>query len=220
MAAPPLHRFDTASLPVTPWKNGGGTTREIVCHPAGAGADGFDWRVSIATIAAGGPFSVFGGRQRVIMLLAGDGVRLQAPGTDAAGGFDHRLAVTHAPFAFAGDAAVQCTLLGGTSTDFNLMFDPARCAASLQVLDAAQALPASRGGVVLALRGAWACAMGEGGGAATVLAEGEGLWWTGERPAFATEPRGGDARLAVVLCDTPADFPSQKGLQPATGAGL
>ena len=198
--------FDTATLPTTPWKNGGGTTREVVCHPAGANADTFDWRVSIATIAAGGPFSVFGGKRRVIMLLAGDGVRLQAPG------FDHRLAAPLAPFAFAGDAAVQCTLLGGPSTDFNLMFDPACCTASLQVLAAAVALPASRGGVVLALRGGWECAAGEGGGAATVLAQGEGLWWTGERPAFTVEPKGGDGRLAVVLCGPAGGFSSQKGL--------
>ena len=209
-----VRHFSCAALPVMPWKNGGGTTREVVCHPAGAGADAFDWRVSIATIAAGGPFSVFGGKQRVIMLLAGDGVRLQAPG------FDHRLAAPHAPFAFAGDAAVQCTLLGGPSTDFNLMFDPARCTASLRVLGAAETLPASGGGVVLALHGAWACAAGEGGSAATVLAEGEGLWWTGELPAFAVAPRGGDARLAVVLCGSAVDSSGRKGLGPATGAGL
>ncbi len=87
------------------------------------------------------------------------------------------------------------------------MFDPARCTASLQVLAAARALPASRGGVVLALRGGWECAAGEGGGAATVLEEGEGLWWTGEHPAFTVEPMGGggDARLAVVLCDPAGD---------------
>ncbi|MCS4510695.1 HutD/Ves family protein [Xylophilus ampelinus] len=197
--------FDTATLPVTPWKNGGGTTREIVRHPAGAGADGFAWRVSIATIAAGGPFSVFGGKRRVIMLLAGDGVRLQAPG------FDHRLAAPHVPFEFAGDAAVQCTLLGGTSTDFNLMFDPARCTASLQVLDAARALPASRGGMVLALRGTCACAAGVEGDA-SVLAADEGLWWTGERPAFAVAPRSSDARLAVVLCGPEENFSSRKSL--------
>ncbi len=37
-----------------PWKNGGGVTTEIcVSPPSGA----FDWRVSIATVNADGPFS-------------------------------------------------------------------------------------------------------------------------------------------------------------------
>ena len=66
-----LHHFDTADLAVHAWKNGGGSTREIVCSPLGAGIDHFVWRVSIATIAQSGPFSIFAGVDRVIMLLAG-----------------------------------------------------------------------------------------------------------------------------------------------------
>ncbi|MGO2464335.1 MAG: HutD family protein, partial [Serratia proteamaculans] len=42
-----LTRFDFASLPVTPWRNGGGETREIASWPLGA--QDFDWRASIAT---------------------------------------------------------------------------------------------------------------------------------------------------------------------------
>ncbi len=51
------------------------------------------------------------------MLLDGDGVRLRAPD----GGLDHRLDQRWQPLAFAGEVAVDCSLLGGTSTDFNLM---------------------------------------------------------------------------------------------------
>ena len=65
-----LHRFALADLSASPWKNGGGSTREIVCRPPGAGMDGFDWRVSVATIARSGPFSVFTGVDRVIVLGA------------------------------------------------------------------------------------------------------------------------------------------------------
>ena len=46
-------------------------TREIACWPPGAGLHDFGWRVSIATIAAAGPFSVFKGVDRIIMLLVG-----------------------------------------------------------------------------------------------------------------------------------------------------
>ena len=73
-----LQRFDTAELHATPWKNGGGTTRQVACWPPGAGSDDFDWRVSIATIAASGPFSTFPGIDRTIMLLDGPGVHLRS----------------------------------------------------------------------------------------------------------------------------------------------
>ena len=39
-----LHRFALADLSASTWKNGGGSTREIVCRPPGAGMGGFDWR--------------------------------------------------------------------------------------------------------------------------------------------------------------------------------
>ena len=75
-----IHRFDRHSLPATPWKNGGGLTREIVCMPHGGGLDSFDWRVSIAHIASNGPFSTFPGVDRVITLLEnGAAHELQAP---------------------------------------------------------------------------------------------------------------------------------------------
>ena len=45
-------RFALADIVPTPWKNGGGATREIACWPPGTGLDSFDWRISVATIAA------------------------------------------------------------------------------------------------------------------------------------------------------------------------
>ena len=66
-----IQRFSFDELPVMRWKNGGGATREAVNWPPGAGLDAFDWRVSIASIAASGPFSVFTGVERRIMLLEG-----------------------------------------------------------------------------------------------------------------------------------------------------
>ena len=38
-------------LTATPWKNGGGETREIAAFPAGAEYDDVAWRLSLATIA-------------------------------------------------------------------------------------------------------------------------------------------------------------------------
>ena len=91
--------LDLAATPSVPWKNGGGSTRELACWPPGAGMDNFAWRVSVATIARPGPFSAFPGVDRQIMLLEGDGVQLQA----AAGQWKHALTQRWEPFAFSGD---------------------------------------------------------------------------------------------------------------------
>ena len=98
-------RFALADIAPTPWKNGGGATREIACWPPGTGLDSFDWRISVATIAADGAFSVFSGIDRSITLLSGDGVLLHGErGT-------HRLDQPHVPFAFAGKrrSAPRCS---------------------------------------------------------------------------------------------------------------
>ena len=55
-----------AGLEPAPWKNGGGSTTEIAIAPLGATVDKFDWRISLATIANSGPFSVFPGVDRTL----------------------------------------------------------------------------------------------------------------------------------------------------------
>ena len=89
-----------------PWKNGGGSTEEIT-RDAGAGLDGFGWRLSIADIAESGGFSTFAGYQRVITVLQGDGMTLCVDGDDT------RPLLPLDPFAFSGESQVSCTLLGG-----------------------------------------------------------------------------------------------------------
>lgn len=98
----------------TPWKNGGGLTRELLAWP-----DPHDWRVrvSVAVIDASGPFSVFPGIDRWFAVLDGDGVVLAMDG-----GRRERLDAGAAEsLQFRGDEAVQCELLGKSTTDFNLM---------------------------------------------------------------------------------------------------
>lgn len=180
-------RFSRATLPVTPWKNGGGTTQEVASWPPGAGLDRFGWRVSIATIAAPGPFSVFAGIDRVITLLEGDGVRLFTH--DAR--IDHALDIPLRPFAFSGDEAIDCTLLGGTSTDFNVMTRRGPWRADVKVLDGASAIEAAPHGVLLALRGAWRLND-------VPFAEGEGLHWADAPTAWQALPDTPDARLIAV----------------------
>jgi environmental stress-induced protein Ves len=109
-----LLHFD--ELPATPWKNGGGITRELACFPHGAGLDDFVWRASIADVGQSGPFSHFPGVERVIMLLAGDGMQLQFED-----GARHDLTAPLQPLRFHGEAHVNATLAGAPSQDFNLM---------------------------------------------------------------------------------------------------
>lgn len=184
------NRFTIADLPSTPWKNGGGSTREVVCQPPGAGMDAFDWRVSIATIAQAGPFSVFPGIDRSIMLLGGDGVHLTAPGH-----WEHALDTPAQPFEFSGDLAVDCTLIGGESTDFNVMTRRGVAQAVVQIYTEHAVLESTHGGVLLALDGDWTLRAG----ADTLdVRAGEGVWWADAARRWQLLPRGGQACLVSV----------------------
>ena len=113
----------------TPWKNGGGTTAEIAIAPAGAGFDDFDWRISLATIAQSGGFSIFPGIDRTLALVEGAGVALRI---DAAPLF--HLNADHPLIRFAGEAAVDATVTNGATTDFNVMTRRSSCSHRLETL--------------------------------------------------------------------------------------
>jgi uncharacterized protein len=66
-----------------PWKNGGGLTAEIAVSPESAGLDDFDWRVSMARVEAGGPFSLFPGVDRTLSILEGEGEYCSTSRTDS-----------------------------------------------------------------------------------------------------------------------------------------
>lgn len=98
-----------------PWRNGGGTTREIVVHRDGNLHADFLWRLSIATISQSGPFSVFDGVDRTIALLSGTGMALETP--------DETIRVTAeaASLAFKGELPIVCELIDGETVDLNAM---------------------------------------------------------------------------------------------------
>ena len=192
-------RFALADIVPTPWKNGGGATREIACWPAGTGLDSFDWRISVATIAADGAFSVFSGIDRSITLLSGDGVLLHGEhGT-------HRLDQPLVPFAFAGETPIRATLLGGASDDFNVMTRRGRCRADVKVWRYAVDGPSTppHAALLLAVQGDWRCAVA--GDAPTLLTPGSGLWWShaAARPAISVQPqpRADDPALLAVMIE-------------------
>jgi hypothetical protein len=102
---------------VMPWKNGGGSTTELLIEPPGATlAGGFQWRVSTATVAESGPFSSFPGCDRTLLLLTGQGLELDH-------GVHGRALLPGPlePVAFSGDWATCGRLQGGPCRDFNVM---------------------------------------------------------------------------------------------------
>ena len=106
------HQIRLQDTPVSPWKNGGGTTQSLVCWPSPS-----DWvfRMSVARIDSDGPFSEFKGIDRWFAVLSGEGVVLQFP--------ERRVEVGALDVAvqFSGDLPCQCSLTNGPTVDFNLM---------------------------------------------------------------------------------------------------
>ncbi len=186
-----LHRFHVEDLPATPWKNGGGVTREIVCQPTGAGIGDFDWRVSIAHIASDGPFSAFPGVDRVITLLSGGGVHLQS--TD--GHVDHLLDKPLTPFAFKGEADINACLLDEDCYDFNVMTRRSTCSSvSLQIVRSACDWPAASQGLFMAVQGHWQIK----GNHDEHLAPQQGLWWSDSSLVWQLLPKSPDAALIAL----------------------
>jgi environmental stress-induced protein Ves len=127
-----------ADLVAAPWKNGGGVTREVAVFPPNAGLGDFVWRVSIADVAQGGPFSRFEGVDRTLVLCSGAGMVLdetaspkEVPLGDAPKGAplshgarimkSHTLAHPLDIARFDGDAQIDARLIDGATRDFNLM---------------------------------------------------------------------------------------------------
>lgn len=156
--------FTLASLPVTPWKNGAGETREIVNIPSVDAP--FLWRASIATLSQDGPFSLFPGVDRVIMLLAGSPLWLRG---DA---LSHRL-VPGEPWAFAGEWRITSEGITGPGMDFNVMTQRSRARSQVTVATTSQR-PGTEG-IAFVLSGHWRLAGQE-------YPPHSGIWWQEETP--------------------------------------
>lgn len=119
------------------WRNGGGWTRELVAWPRAE-----DWvvRVSVADIAADGPFSTYPGVERWFAVLDGGGVEMS--GTDGA----VLLRAGDAIHRFRGESAPDCRLLDGATRDFNLMVRRDTATANVAALPANPAVCADWSG--------------------------------------------------------------------------
>jgi hypothetical protein len=112
--SPPMKVLRESAYEAVPWKNGGGMTREILREPVDA--PGFNWRLSLATVDAPGPFSAFDGYARTLVLVRGAGIKLSFAQHGGA-----RLDSVGQMVSFDGAWQTRCELIGGPSTDLNLM---------------------------------------------------------------------------------------------------
>jgi uncharacterized protein len=115
LPTPRLIRLEDA--PPTPWRNGGGVTRELMSAPA---SGDWAWRISVSDIEADGPFSVFPGVERWFSVLDGAGVELEVDGQL------HRLRPGDPALQRDGAATTRCRLIDGPTRDLNLMLRGAR----------------------------------------------------------------------------------------------
>jgi environmental stress-induced protein Ves len=108
-----LRILRNSDYPSRPWKNGGGTTRDIIVSPPGASLEEFDWRLSLAQVDRDGPFSRFDNVDRTLVLLTG-AMTLYEP--------DRRIELIRGePVEFPGERVIEAALTGGSTLDFNVM---------------------------------------------------------------------------------------------------
>lgn len=129
----------TRQVAPSPWRNGGGVTRELAAWPD---SDNWRWRISVAEVATSGPFSRFGGVHRWFAVLDGNGVRLRL------GGGESILTAASAPFCFDGAQAVDCQLLDGATRDLNLMVRGDRMSARMTRIESSLRWVARDEGVI------------------------------------------------------------------------
>lgn len=133
--------FRFADLATTPWKNGGGITREVLRHEEGGR---MHWRVSIADVASDGAFSPFPGLQRILTVIDGKGMWLERPDGSA---LEAKLLL---PSRFSGDEPIFGSLPFGPCRDFNVIFDPVFVSADVALWSAdAGEISRERGETVL-----------------------------------------------------------------------
>lgn len=109
-----LRHLTKADYKPMPWKNGQGSTTELLADPGAEGA--FNWRLSIAKVGQSGPFSNFAGYDRIITLLEGAGMVLTFNCH-----MERRIDTPFLPLPFNGSWQTDCTLIDGPLRDFNLM---------------------------------------------------------------------------------------------------
>jgi hypothetical protein len=184
---------------VTPWRNAGGVTRELALWPEEASFEAldFDWRIARARVERDGPFSLFAGFERHLVVISGAGLELEhgEPPVRA------RLRPLE-PYRFDGGERAGARLLAGPVEDLNVLVRRGAARVELEVLR----LGARRARATLAPGQAFAHLLSGRARARVTLEEepfgleaGHSLWIDGLRGDEELELAGAAADAAAVL---------------------
>lgn len=110
------------SQKTVPWKNGRGVTTEVAIEPPGAGLGQFLWRLSSAPVNEPGPFSLFPGYDRLLVLVKGTELVLKGAST-------RRKLTPDSVVGFPGEEEIHAELPKGSIQDLGLIFDRKRASA-------------------------------------------------------------------------------------------
>ncbi|MEO5668617.1 MAG: HutD family protein [Bdellovibrionota bacterium] len=123
---PTNFHFKPADYAVQRWKNGRGSTSQLTIEPASASfpLDSYSWRVSSARVNASGPFSLFPGFDRTIILVEGKSLKLDPLGELQP--FEVRT--------FSGEDAVSAEAEGQDLIDYNVFWKRGEVSASTEVV--------------------------------------------------------------------------------------
>jgi len=200
-----LH-LEPADARVTAWRNGGGVTRELALWPEDASFEAldFDWRVARASVASDGPFSLFEGFERHLVVIDGAGLDLEhgEPPVRA------RLRPLE-PYRFDGAERARARLVAGPVEDLNVLVRRGAAQVELEALR----LGARRARIALARGQAFAhLAAGSARARVTLeerpfdLAPGHSLWIDGLRGDEELDLAGTDPdSVAIVVRLTPPE---------------
>ncbi|WP_045730800.1 HutD family protein [Pseudarthrobacter chlorophenolicus] len=190
-----------AELKAKPWRNGGGTTREILSGPADQPADApagrpdsWGWRISLADVTKAGDFSAFPGCERVLTVVEGDLLLLSVDGSE-------RPVEKYRPFRFDGGAPTIAALPTGDIRNLNVITrsDAFKGYASVIEISKKRAHPVFAGQVAVLLQGQ--ATVGDGAGGSAELARYDAVVGSDD----ATPEVTGRGFLAVVSIDPAAD---------------
>jgi uncharacterized protein len=155
-----MHSIPLASIALQAWRNGGGSTRELLCWPS---AEDWSLRISVADIDADGPFSSFPGIERWFAVIEGAGVTLSFPDNK------RQLVPGDAPLRFMGTPAPVCRLLNGATRDLNLMTKRGQGAMRQAQSGVDWNEPFVMRGLYAAVDGRWSCGNEHGDALANTL---------------------------------------------------
>lgn len=121
-----IQLYQKSSFKKMSWKNGKGITTQVLIFPESATLEENDFlfRLSSAAVNENGDFSLFTGKNRILVPIKGAGFQLNEH-------IYEKFEIAH----FSGDEKVNCVLLQGPVLDVGMIYDPDAIKAHPRILN-------------------------------------------------------------------------------------